>query len=988
VKRCLAAFVLSLLPVVAHAQEPPFLLAREAGEHLRHGDPAGALRLFSDGDRPWRPDELALQATALLRLGRPNDARRAVQACAQKKDPDPRCVVALCEIERLAGSGPARLAAAMGGLRHMPGHVELTVVAGEQLFDMGKDTQARRLLDTLVDRYEQGEFKAPENLVAVARALQWMRYHKDANRVLSEAAEAVQEEAEAIAVERAYGELFKDKYNWRDADKAFRRVLAVDPWDATAVVGMARIDVASDHDIAKARQRLDALLKRNPQQLEALVARAEIALQDEDWPGARGFLDRAKKVRADWPRLLHVEGAWAKLADDKPAWQAAEKAVKKLNSGDGKLYLEAAIWLEQAHRYREVLELLKLALDREPDLSAAHAALGMGWARIGDDGKALEHLTQAWRGDPFDVRTANQLNVLYDGVLKQMVTLPGPKVDLRVHRRERKALERQLLPFLQKTLADLEERYGMQAEKPLTVEVFPATDQFSVRTVGLPQLGAHAVCFGHLITSRSPGEKPFNWKMVLRHELAHVFHIRMTDGRVPRWLTEGIAMMESAWADPRWQIRMDRRAYERWQRGELAKIDSFNLAFSQAKSMRQIVDAYYQSMLLAEFLSQTHGFDKLKALVAGHVEGAQTADVVRKVLGVAPAEVDRQFEAWLGTRLGRYRSELGVNVADLARELGVPADDGERDDGDPDDNEPAAIAQPATATAVQGPKADSVRGALAGAVFALRRGDGPHAWTLLNSGVAQFGSRKLDGEAERKDLCRLRALLLELAAGKGDKATAKAQELALAAETGCDSVKTRVLLHELAASDGDAAGAVGHLRAAWAMDPTDAGLGQLWFDVVGKAAATPNNLWRLALSPKNDAAEVRAPLLWTLQVEPNDPRPPALLAELAWQTWQASKDEAVRKAAKDDLLRAAAALEECDPAGRAAVLWEARSAVAKGDDAGALHVYRMAAERGKTPAERKEAWCELADAAARAKRVDEAGEGKRKCEADGLGMPP
>jgi hypothetical protein len=115
--------------------------------------------------------------------------------------------------------------------------------------------------------------------------------------------------------------------------------------------------------------------------------------------------------------------------------------------------------------------------------------------------------------------------------------------------------------------------------------------------------------------------------------------------------------------------------------------------------MRQIVDAYYQSMLLAEFLSQTHGFDKLKALVAGHVEGAQTADVVRKVLGVAPAEVDRQFEAWLGTRLGRYRSELGVNVADLARELGVPADDGERDDGDPDDNEPAAIAQPARPTA-------------------------------------------------------------------------------------------------------------------------------------------------------------------------------------------------------------------------------------------------------------------------------------------------
>ena len=1060
-------------PAIAPPADASTPLARELFELLQHGNVTAALQLGErraaerapvpmppagltpPGDAPpsdpdaaqssgiaavaWPPAEAAVVSHLLGRLGRWESARTVVRRCASGKRADIRCVRQLAEVEKMAGSGPARLAVVMAGLRVWPGDAALALEAGDALLETGKDPQARRLLDPLVGRYENGQFKEPGELACVARALHRMGYVRDANRVFQEALEAAADLPERATVERGWGALFLDKYNWKDADKAFRSVLQLDASDPDATIGMARVDIASDHDIRRARSRLDRLLIENPRHWEALVARAEVALHDEDWSAARSLLDRARALRPDAPRLLHVDGALARLTDDAGGWQRAEQAARKVNPDDGRLYLVAATWLEQAHRYRETMELLGTAIERAPDLWPAHAMLGVAHARLGDDAQAVRHLQEAWRGDPFDVRTTNQLNVLYDGVLKQMVILRGPKVDLRVHRKDRKALERTVLPFLQESLGELEKKYAMTAEKPLLVEVFPEVDQFSVRTVGLPRLGAHAVCFGHLITSRSPVAAPFNWKMVLRHELAHVFHIRMTEGRVPRWLTEGIAMMESTWADPRWQVRMDRRAYDRWQAGRLAQLARFNLAFSQARSMGEIVDAYYQSMLLAEYLAETHGFDKLRALVAGHGPGRATPDVVRAVLGVEPAEVDRRFETWLGTRLGRYARDFRPTLASVKRDLanaaarervqgaardlgeaaaataraGTAESDGEPDgeldgelDGEPDgeldgsgaddpadDKDAAALDVPAevSSTAAAQPSTTPHRARLERAVAALAAGRGPPAWEALAAGVTQAGDVAKLSDADRLDVCRLRFFWMQLASAKGDATVAREQAEALVATPGCDGVATRMVLFGLLKKAGAAGGAVGHLTAAWRLDPTDPGLAQAWVEVVGLAArtdASPATLaWRGALAPDGSAAALRRPLREALAIEPNDSRPALLLAQLAWAAWSgpAPLD---RGAARTDLMAAARALEESDPAGRASVLYEARSQVASGADSRALVPYRLAAERAAAASERAEAWCELAAAAGRAGARDEEGEARRRCEAERMGAVP
>ena len=203
------------------------------------------------------------------------------------------------------------------------------------------------------------------------------------------------------------------------------------------------------------------------------------------------------------------------------------------------------------------------------------------------------------------------------------------------------------------------------------MEIFPTTEQFSVRTIGLPRLGAHAVCFGHLITSRSPSEEPFNWKLVLYHELAHVFHIQATGGRVPRWLTEGLAMRESERLDPRYHMIMERPLYDRWVEGGLTPIATFNLAFSQARTGQDIMMAYYQSFWLVKFLEETHGFDKLRRLVAGHASGKATTALIQQIYGQPAEALDRGFATWLGGQLQRFDADYRPSIATLQRAVEV-----------------------------------------------------------------------------------------------------------------------------------------------------------------------------------------------------------------------------------------------------------------------------------------------------------------------------
>ena len=84
---------------------------------------------------------------------------------------------------------------------------------------------------------------------------------------------------------------------------------------------------------------------------------------------------------------------------------------------------------------------------------------------------------------------------------------------------------------------------------PILVVMFPRHDDFAVRNVGLPgMIGALGACFGRVVTLDSPTAREpgtFNWGETLWHELAHVITLQLSGNRLPRWLSEGFALVVS-----------------------------------------------------------------------------------------------------------------------------------------------------------------------------------------------------------------------------------------------------------------------------------------------------------------------------------------------------------------------------------------------------------------------------------------------------------
>lgn len=996
--------------------QPSEPLLREASDYRRQGKGDLALGLFADtcdqrgaarerlGQCPWHPAEASLLAQLWTDKGEYQAARSLLQPMAQAKLPPAELLLTLAEVEAQIGNHADRHKLLLRACQLHPKHVALRVALGEQLYQLGKAVEARKLLDPIADLYQAGGLKSTAELIAAGRSLQLNGYPKDALAVLGAAEEGAESDGEKADVALAFGLLYLEKYNYRDADRSLRQVVALQPKHLAARVALGRIDLLSDHDVARARKRLGEVLADNPHCLAALQLRAEIALFDEDLQEADRLIQIAQTQRPDDLGILRVRGAWCKLSDDGACWTRAEQAVRKINKDDGELYLVTAGYLEMAHRYREVKLLLDTAIERQPELWQAHAALGMALARQADDAGAQRALEAAYAGDPYDVRTANQLSILYDDGLKHMVLLPGARADVRLHKRERKALERAVVPFVQEAIDQLDGLYKFATQRPLQVEIFADRQQFSVRTVGLPQLGAHAVCFGHLVTSRSPMAEPFNWKMVLYHELSHVVHIQATGGRVPRWLTEGLAMMESAWAEPRWRPSDERRAWDRLQEGKLAKIAQFNLAFSQARSMQDILDAYDQAMRTVEFLAEVYGRDKVRQLALAHQPGKRTNQLIEQMYAKTPDELDREFAAWLGVKLGRFAKDFRPSARAIEARLAslaAKADPAAKPDPDHSASDAPDGAEPEDPQAESGPPPPpppvaakvepttaGLRDSLGRAAKALRRGQARTAKTALTA----IAEAKAPPDAWW-EVCAAQSLLLELAVTGGDKAGAKKHAQALVKAEGgrCDGVRQRAVLSALAQAEKQPAEAAEHLRGMLAIDGRSTAaaaqaleLAALAIPALAQPSQEPAATWLKALAPQGEG-QLRSLIAAWAQLQEHDSAGPELLGRAAWWAWR--ERPAAQASAAADLQRAWQWLEERQPAGRLAALFEARAAVAAGKPAMALAPYRLAAERGTSAVERAEAWCEAVEAAQKAHLAAEQAEAERRCAADRPAAP-
>jgi tetratricopeptide (TPR) repeat protein len=466
-----------------------------------------------------------------------------------------------------------------------------------------------------------------------------------------------------------WGLLFHERFNNTDAAKLFEEALQRDPNNADAYVGLARL--SADGFDNKTREYLDKALQLDPKHVEAHELLADVALQDSDENTALQAADAALTASPESLDAMAIHAAVDLLADRAADADVWIKKMLAINATYGKGYALIASHLVLHTRYEEGVEYYRKAIALDPRLWSARSELGIQLMRIGQADEARQQLEQCYKNGQTDVATVNSLKLL--DTLQTFTTIKTDLVISKFDPKEAKLLQPYIEDLTRRALTNYEQKYAMKLPGPVQVEVYPNHEDFAVRTLGLPGLGALGVTFGTVVAMDSPsgrGAGSFNWASTLWHEMDHVFVLTASHHRVPRWFAEGLAVHEEGQGNARWANRMTPDIIIAMRDKKLLPVAQLDRGFVHQEYPRQVLVSYYQAGRICDFIQERWGDAKLVDMVHRFAKLESTPDVIQHALGISSTDFDQQFQAWLYkdagpivTKFDEWRTDLKQLVA-------------------------------------------------------------------------------------------------------------------------------------------------------------------------------------------------------------------------------------------------------------------------------------------------------------------------------------
>jgi tetratricopeptide (TPR) repeat protein len=517
---------------------------------------------------------------------------------------------------------------------------------------LGRRPQGARTLELVLTRSPDD---TPADLIRLGRAARALGRFQDANGFLRNANALAPNDP---VINTAWGELFLEKYNRSEALKSFQSALKARADYVPAQVGLAETTLEEDPPAAKSA--IEAALKINPSYVPAHLLLAELALDNRERAEAQAALQKALAVNPNSLEARSLEAAIAFLEGRTSDFQSAVAGVLKLNPAYGDAYRVAGDHTARNYRFDEAVELTRRALEVESTSTRAYADLGTHLLRTGDEPGARRALETAFKVDPYNVLTFNQLAML--DTLDKFETIRDGDLVIRLHPDEVGVMREHVVQLARQSLDDLSKLHQFKPTGPILVEMFPKHDDFAVRTIGLPGfIGALGACFGRVVTLDSPRARPpgqFSWEATLWHEMAHVISLQMSNNRIPRWLSEGMSVFEERRARPEWGREMEVPFAQALDAGKLLKLRDIQEGFLDP---RMISLVYHQSSLVVEHLIATYGEQAWWRLLRAYGKGLETDAAFKEAFSVTLDNIQASFDA-----------KLEKDYADLRRALKTP----------------------------------------------------------------------------------------------------------------------------------------------------------------------------------------------------------------------------------------------------------------------------------------------------------------------------
>jgi tetratricopeptide (TPR) repeat protein len=457
-----------------------------------------------------------------------------------------------------------------------------------------------------------------------------------------------QEDSKAIYKVR-WGLLLHERFNDSDAAALFHEALNKDLSLAEAYVGLALI--SADGFDGHAEEYAAKAIERDPKLAEAHEVMADLALANDDPQTATAQADEAIALGDDALDAMAIRAAVELIGDRSPdAWLAKIRAV---NPGYGEAYARVAHQLELHYRYEDAVGYYRKAIAADPQLWAAHSALGIDLMRLGQQQEPYQELELAYNNGHRDAATVNSLRLLDS--YKNFDTFRDDTTIIKLNKSESALLLPYIRTELHTILAVYSKKYQMTLPGPVQVEVYPDHEDFAVRTMGMPGLGALGVTFGEVVVMDSPsGRKPgdFNWGATLWHEMSHVFILTATNHRVPRWFTEGLAVHEEGQRSQEWKNRVTPDVLVAIRDRKLLPVEKLDRGFVYPDYPAQVIVSYFQAGSICDFISEKWGETKLLDMVHSYAKLATTPQAIQQDLGLSPEEFDKQYQAWIEKQYG------------------------------------------------------------------------------------------------------------------------------------------------------------------------------------------------------------------------------------------------------------------------------------------------------------------------------------------------
>lgn len=625
-----------------------------------------------------------LRADALQGLGESREAMAMIQELTAAQDPDALLLLARLSMENRAY--PAALKAAESVIAARPDSLQARLILGQALEASGKFTEATEAYHWFIHgpqaflqkfHTDPDQFENADDLTAIATAVhRWATLtlsYKDDQQLNDVVLKMYERAFDVVDREHIESRLGAARFALERSDTAIAgRILN---WlEKTAPTNRHMLRLVGESAISAGRpevaHRVATLMRRNdPDSIDAAILDVISAAHPQPTVAA-GI---AKRLYEQHPQRLDVmglHGAMQYILGNEAALDAVLADADKLVPNGTEAHKYAAILLEMKIQREKAVALLNEILRRTPWEVAARHLLGDIHLNDGMDAEARAALDEAYKLDPYNIKTVNFLRLLDE--LDKYQKLQLEHMVVYYDRNLDPVTADQIGPFMERTYEDVTKIFNYTPDRKIVVQIYPDDAEFSVRMAGVPGVENYGVSFGRVLATVAPrrGTKKgnINWARVLRHELVHTINLMQTKERCPRWLTEGLAVWQEGVP-----FRFDGVQREMWKRamaGKLFTIRGLSMAFIRPKAPNDGEQAYTQGAWLARYMEAAYGRESIVKLLEAYGKSASNEEAFLYATGVPLSEFEPAWHKWVTEQIRpwNYDKESDKKAEALAKE--------------------------------------------------------------------------------------------------------------------------------------------------------------------------------------------------------------------------------------------------------------------------------------------------------------------------------